>query len=178
MILSLLVRHKRGHNRKKNRFSGPFMDLLFKIFHPISVIIIFTRHLASVLMPSPNTSYSRMKSSKPLLSTLATIVVLAITIFLPSAVVVVVAQEKDNVAECEGWAAAGECNLNPRYMLEHCPIACAEQAELDKQMAEAIGECFFFLRYYVTNKMDAAILIMKRRRRDWDVGWMAHIFVY
>ncbi len=68
---------------------------------------------------------------------LATILV---TIFAASA-----QEEVDDVAECAGWADAGECSLNPRYMLEQCPIACARVAENDKLMAEEIGECM--LRY-------------------------------
>lgn len=44
----------------------------------------------------------------------------------------------DTVAECEGWAEKGECSLNPKYMLEHCADACARQAELDIEMADAI----------------------------------------
>ena len=74
-----------------------------------------------------------MKTSGHLLLALTTILALA-------TIPVALAQEKDKVEECEGWSAAGECTLNPRYMVENCPIACAERAELDKQMAEAIGE--------------------------------------
>ncbi len=35
---------------------------------------------------------------------------------------------------------SGECNLNPRYMLEHCPVSCGRLAELDNAIAEEIGE--------------------------------------
>lgn len=49
-------------------------------------------------------------------------------------------QDADDIVECEGWATSGECSLNPKYMVEHCPIACGKRAELDKQMAEAIEE--------------------------------------
>lgn len=50
------------------------------------------------------------------------------------------AQEQDDVAECEGWASSGECTLNPQYMMQNCPIACKRMAESDKEMAQAIGE--------------------------------------
>jgi len=57
---------------------------------------------------------------------------------------VVVAQyddeQRDDEVGCVEWATAGECNLNPRYMLEHCPVACWRQAELDRAMAEEIEE--------------------------------------
>ena len=46
----------------------------------------------------------------------------------------------DEVAECEGWAQSGECSLNPTYMHENCPDACADQAERDKKLAEQIGK--------------------------------------
>ena len=46
----------------------------------------------------------------------------------------------DEVAECDGWAQAGECSLNPKYMHENCPDACADQAERDKELAEQIGK--------------------------------------
>ena len=46
----------------------------------------------------------------------------------------------DEVEECDGWAKAGECSLNPKYMLENCPDACADQAERDKELAEQIGK--------------------------------------
>jgi len=49
-----------------------------------------------------------------------------------------VAQEQDDLAECDGWASAGECTLNPRYMLENCPHVCGRQAELDREMVEEI----------------------------------------
>lgn len=45
------------------------------------------------------------------------------------------------IAECAGWAENGECSLNPTYMLQNCPIACAGVAEKDKVMAEEIGTC-------------------------------------
>lgn len=54
---------------------------------------------------------------------------------------VVAAQEEatmDDVVECEGWASSGECSLNPRYMLEHCPHACKRVTEADRRMAEEI----------------------------------------
>lgn len=49
-------------------------------------------------------------------------------------------RQDDDVAECEGWAAAGECNLNPKYMWEHCSAACGRLAEIDRAMADEIGE--------------------------------------
>jgi len=30
----------------------------------------------------------------------------------------------DKVADCQGWATAGECQSNPGYMNEMCPKAC------------------------------------------------------
>ena len=30
----------------------------------------------------------------------------------------------DKVADCQGWATAGECQANPGYMSEMCPKAC------------------------------------------------------
>jgi hypothetical protein len=53
-------------------------------------------------------------------------------------------QQDDEVAECEGWAAAGECNLNPKYMWEHCSAACGRLAEIDRAMADEIGEDVLF----------------------------------
>jgi hypothetical protein len=49
-------------------------------------------------------------------------------------------QQDDEAAECDGWAAAGECNLNPKYMWEHCSAACGRLAEIDRAMADEIGE--------------------------------------
>ena len=56
----------------------------------------------------------------------------------------------DEVEECDGWAKAGECSLNPKYMIENCPDACADQAERDKELAEQIGKlcCCFIDVYY------------------------------
>ena len=61
---------------------------------------------------------------------------------LPAAIVVAArdTDEKDDAPQCDGWASAGECSLNPRYMLENCPNACKRQAELDREMADIIGE--------------------------------------
>jgi len=47
-------------------------------------------------------------------------------------------QQDDEVAESDGWAAAGECNLNPKYMWEHCSAACGRLAEIDRAMADEI----------------------------------------
>ena len=58
------------------------------------------------------------------------------------------AAEADAIAECDGWASAGECSLNPRYMLENCPVACKKQAEADKEMAREIGELVCHVTYY------------------------------
>ncbi|KAL9182927.1 hypothetical protein ACHAXT_004206 [Thalassiosira profunda] len=52
----------------------------------------------------------------------------------------VAAEEADTIAECDGWASAGECSLNPRYMLENCPVACKKQAAADREMAREIEE--------------------------------------
>ena len=85
--------------------------------------------------PSSSLVASRSPSSTTLLLLL---------LFPPAAVVVVVsaqeAQEGDDVAECVDWASIGECSLNPRYMLETCPVACGRRADLDREMAAKIGE--------------------------------------
>ena len=49
------------------------------------------------------------------------------------------ALEDDNEA-CSGWAANGECSLNPKYMLENCKASCEKIAEADREMAVEIGE--------------------------------------
>eukprot|EP00578_Thalassiosira_sp_NH16_P010573 CAMPEP_0181113222 /NCGR_PEP_ID=MMETSP1071-20121207/20233_1 /TAXON_ID=35127 /ORGANISM="Thalassiosira sp., Strain NH16" /LENGTH=249 /DNA_ID=CAMNT_0023197247 /DNA_START=120 /DNA_END=869 /DNA_ORIENTATION=- len=48
------------------------------------------------------------------------------------------AKDADDVVECDDWSKSGECTLNPKYMWEHCPIACGKSAELDRWMAETI----------------------------------------
>lgn len=34
--------------------------------------------------------------------------------------------EPDNHASCAQWAAAGECNKNPNYMLANCQVSCSK----------------------------------------------------
>ena len=46
----------------------------------------------------------------------------------------------DEVDECSGWAANGECSLNPKYMLENCKASCEKIAEADREMALEIGK--------------------------------------
>ncbi|KAL7543728.1 hypothetical protein ACHAXR_013250 [Thalassiosira sp. AJA248-18] len=91
--------------------------------------------LTAFLTYPTGASASRLPASTTSIATLLSSAI----ILLPSAFVVVVAQEQDDVAECDGWASAGECSLNPNYMQEHCPIACRRQADLDRDMAEEIG---------------------------------------
>lgn len=38
------------------------------------------------------------------------------------------ARAQDDNEHCEEWAKSGECDSNPRWMLSHCAIACAEVA--------------------------------------------------
>lgn len=33
--------------------------------------------------------------------------------------------------ECPGWAATGECTINPDYMLQHCRFSCQTCMEID-----------------------------------------------
>jgi hypothetical protein len=76
------------------------------------------------------------------------------TIFVNRGTIVVAEkgeEEQDDEPGCETWAMSGECNLNPRYMLEHCPYSCGRQAELDKAMAEKIGENTW-MWYYILSK--------------------------
>ena len=54
-------------------------------------------------------------------------------------------QQHDDAAECEGWAAVGECNLNPKYMWQHCSASCGEMADADRAMAEEIGEGMLYI---------------------------------
>ena len=55
------------------------------------------------------------------------------------------ALEDDNEA-CSGWAANGECSLNPKYMLENCKASCEKIAEADREMAVEIGKwCMGFV---------------------------------
>jgi ShK domain-like len=35
------------------------------------------------------------------------------------------------VEECPGWAATGECTINPDYMLHHCRYSCQTCMEID-----------------------------------------------
>ena len=46
----------------------------------------------------------------------------------------------DEVDECPGWAANGECSLNPKYMLANCAASCEKIAEQDREMAVEIGK--------------------------------------
>ena len=44
------------------------------------------------------------------------------------------AKPKDANPSCGTWAAAGECDANPAYMLQECPVACSGDAsEADAQ---------------------------------------------
>ena len=54
--------------------------------------------------------------------------------------VVVVGAAEDPEEECETWAASGECNLNPNYMLANCVVACEKQTALDMTLAQEIGK--------------------------------------
>ena len=47
---------------------------------------------------------------------------------------------EDQVEECSGWAAAGECTKNPNYMKANCAASCRLQAEEDERTKEAIGK--------------------------------------
>jgi hypothetical protein len=53
--------------------------------------------------------------------------------------VLAAAQESPH-PQCDEWASAGECNLNPAYMWQHCSDACGKLSEQEKIMAEEIGE--------------------------------------
>jgi hypothetical protein len=47
---------------------------------------------------------------------------------------------QDTPQQCEEWASAGECSLNPAYMSQHCSDACGKLAAQEKTMSEEIGE--------------------------------------
>lgn len=67
----------------------------------------------------------------------------ALTLCLRSAAAHVVDQgTQSERAECADWAAAGECERNPGFMLEGCARACSRGAERS-ECAEwaAAGEC-------------------------------------
>ncbi len=49
---------------------------------------------------------------------------------------------EDEVAECSGWAEAGECTKNPNYMKANCAASCRLQAEEDERTKKVIGEYF------------------------------------
>ena len=54
--------------------------------------------------------------------------------------IITVSAAYDEVDECSGWAANGECSLNPKYMLENCKASCEKIAEADREMAVEIGK--------------------------------------
>jgi hypothetical protein len=47
--------------------------------------------------------------------------------WLPLALLVAVTTADENPS-CGGWAAAGECDANPGYMLANCRTSCAKFA--------------------------------------------------
>jgi len=51
---------------------------------------------------------------------------------------IVAAEASDE--DCEKWAASGECNLNPKYMLANCVEACSKQTALNMALAQEIGK--------------------------------------
>ena len=74
-----------------------------------------------------------------ILTTLLTYLSSTTRIYGSGGILSVSALEDDNEA-CSGWAANGECSLNPKYMLENCKASCEKIAEADREMAGEIGE--------------------------------------
>ena len=73
-------------------------------------------------------------------STDSEVIVVSLNIDLPTKE----AEAGDEDKLCTEWAAAGECEANPAYMLVNCPVSCGQEAPKEEPKTKKQGRAYLY----------------------------------
>ena len=112
-----------------------------------TTVLSYDTTTSTISSPTSSKTLPQMMKFGPCSKMVTTLSFVVVAMMMTSCVVPVLGHDADTNDQCPDWAAMGECDKNPAYMLTHCATSCGtiiDAIAAEQQQLEAITSIYDF----------------------------------